>query len=176
VSPARGPPTEWTELVQNDDDRDVMQASTDELTVIDIHALEDTCEGHGRSRSAPIAKNCELRGDIRLLTAVENACPPLIHPDGIGLRLVRHAGGVEIGDRDRKPRPTPQLRDDRIPHRDLEVVAKPSLASVYIRKVFLDDPHEKLLENIVGLVAAREERITVATDRRTISRKNCSAS
>jgi len=35
VSPARGPPTEWTELVQGHDDRDVMQASPDELPVID---------------------------------------------------------------------------------------------------------------------------------------------
>jgi hypothetical protein len=39
VSPARGPPTEWTELVQAHDDRDVMQASPDELPVIDIHSL-----------------------------------------------------------------------------------------------------------------------------------------
>jgi len=39
VSPARGPPTEWTELVQGHDDRDVMQSSPDELPVIDIHSL-----------------------------------------------------------------------------------------------------------------------------------------
>jgi len=39
VSPARGPPTEWTELVQGHDDRDVMQASPDELPVINIHSL-----------------------------------------------------------------------------------------------------------------------------------------
>ena len=39
VSPARGPPTEWTELAQGHDDRDVMQASPDELPVIDIHLL-----------------------------------------------------------------------------------------------------------------------------------------
>ena len=39
VSPARGPPTEWTELVQGHDDRDVMQASPDELPVIDTHSL-----------------------------------------------------------------------------------------------------------------------------------------
>ena len=39
VSPARGPPTEWTELVQVHDDRDVMQHSPDELPVIDIHSL-----------------------------------------------------------------------------------------------------------------------------------------
>ncbi len=38
VLPARGPPTEWTELVQGHDDRDVMQASPDELPVIDIHS------------------------------------------------------------------------------------------------------------------------------------------
>jgi len=39
VSPARGPPTEWTELVQAHDDRDVMQAELDEFPVIDIHSL-----------------------------------------------------------------------------------------------------------------------------------------
>lgn len=39
VSPARGPPTDWHELVQAHDDRDVMQASPDELPVIDIHSL-----------------------------------------------------------------------------------------------------------------------------------------
>ena len=39
VSPARGPPTDWGELVQVHDDRDVFQASPDELPVIDIHSL-----------------------------------------------------------------------------------------------------------------------------------------
>jgi hypothetical protein len=39
VSPARGPPTEWTGLVQAHDDREVMQAWPDELLVIDIHSL-----------------------------------------------------------------------------------------------------------------------------------------
>jgi len=39
VSPARGPPTDWGELVQAHDDRDVFQASPDELPVIDIHGL-----------------------------------------------------------------------------------------------------------------------------------------
>jgi hypothetical protein len=39
VSPARGPPTDWGELVQIHDDRDVVQASPDELPVIDIHSL-----------------------------------------------------------------------------------------------------------------------------------------
>ncbi len=39
VSPARGPPTEWHELVQAHDDRDAMQASPDELPIIDIHSL-----------------------------------------------------------------------------------------------------------------------------------------
>ena len=37
VSPARGPPTDWGELVQIHDDRDVFQASPDELPTIDIH-------------------------------------------------------------------------------------------------------------------------------------------
>ena len=39
VSPARGPPTDWVELVQAHDDRDVYQASPDELPVIDIYGL-----------------------------------------------------------------------------------------------------------------------------------------
>jgi len=39
VSPARGPPTDWDELVQAHDDRDVFQASPDELPVVDIHRL-----------------------------------------------------------------------------------------------------------------------------------------
>jgi hypothetical protein len=39
ISPARGPPTDWGELVQVHDDRDVFQASPDELPAIDIHSL-----------------------------------------------------------------------------------------------------------------------------------------
>ncbi len=39
VSPARGPPTEWGELVQAHDGRDVVQTSPDEFPEIDIHAL-----------------------------------------------------------------------------------------------------------------------------------------
>jgi hypothetical protein len=39
VSPARGPLTDWGELVQADDDRAIFQASPDELPVIDIHSL-----------------------------------------------------------------------------------------------------------------------------------------
>ncbi len=39
VSPARGPPTEWTELVQVHADRDVVQDSPEELPVIDIQSL-----------------------------------------------------------------------------------------------------------------------------------------
>jgi len=39
VSPARGPPTNWGELGQIHDNRDVFQASTDELPSIDIHSL-----------------------------------------------------------------------------------------------------------------------------------------
>jgi hypothetical protein len=38
LSPARGPPTDWGELVQAHDDRDVFQGSPDELPVIDIHS------------------------------------------------------------------------------------------------------------------------------------------
>ena len=38
MSPARGPPTDWGELVQSHDDRDVFQASPDELPAIDIHS------------------------------------------------------------------------------------------------------------------------------------------
>ncbi len=39
VSPARGPPTDWGELVQAHDDREAVQVSPDELQVIDIHSL-----------------------------------------------------------------------------------------------------------------------------------------
>ena len=39
VSHARGPPTDWGELVQVHDDRNVFQESPDELPSIDIHSL-----------------------------------------------------------------------------------------------------------------------------------------
>jgi hypothetical protein len=39
LSPARGPPTEWGELVQRHDDRDGFQPSPDEMPAIDIHSL-----------------------------------------------------------------------------------------------------------------------------------------
>jgi len=39
ISPARGRPTDWGELVQVHDDRDVFQGQIDELPAIDIHSL-----------------------------------------------------------------------------------------------------------------------------------------
>ena len=39
IAAALGPPTDWYELVQAQDDRDVFQASSDELPAIDIHSL-----------------------------------------------------------------------------------------------------------------------------------------
>jgi hypothetical protein len=39
ISPARGPPTDWAELVQVHDDRDIFQGRIDELPAIDIHSL-----------------------------------------------------------------------------------------------------------------------------------------
>jgi hypothetical protein len=39
LSPARGPPTDWGELVQVHDDRAIFQGRIDELAVIDIHSL-----------------------------------------------------------------------------------------------------------------------------------------
>jgi hypothetical protein len=39
VSPARGPPADWAELVQVHDDRDIFQGRIDELPAIDIHSL-----------------------------------------------------------------------------------------------------------------------------------------
>ena len=39
VSPARGPPADWGDLVQIHDHRDVFQASPDELPAIDIYSL-----------------------------------------------------------------------------------------------------------------------------------------
>jgi hypothetical protein len=38
-SPARGPPTDWGELVQIHDDRAIFQSSPDELPAINIHSL-----------------------------------------------------------------------------------------------------------------------------------------
>ena len=37
VSPARGPPVDWDDLVQADDDHSLHQATPDDLPVIDIH-------------------------------------------------------------------------------------------------------------------------------------------
>jgi hypothetical protein len=39
ISPARGPPTDWGELVHVHDDRDIFQGRIDELPAIDIHSL-----------------------------------------------------------------------------------------------------------------------------------------
>jgi|GEM_PF-860190 len=39
LAPARGPPTSWSELMQVHDDRDVIQASPDDLPAIDIRTL-----------------------------------------------------------------------------------------------------------------------------------------
>jgi hypothetical protein len=39
VSPARGPPTDWGELAQVHDDREIVQGRIDELPAIDIHSL-----------------------------------------------------------------------------------------------------------------------------------------
>jgi hypothetical protein len=39
VSPARGPPTDWGELVQPHDDRLVFHVSPEDFPVIDIHNL-----------------------------------------------------------------------------------------------------------------------------------------
>jgi hypothetical protein len=39
VSPARGPSTDWGEIVQAHDDRAIFQASPDELPAIDIQSL-----------------------------------------------------------------------------------------------------------------------------------------
>ena len=38
LAPARGPPADLGELAQAHDDRDVVQASSDELPMIDIHS------------------------------------------------------------------------------------------------------------------------------------------
>ena len=39
LAPARGPPTDWGDLVQAHDDRDVFQPWPDDLPAIDIHSL-----------------------------------------------------------------------------------------------------------------------------------------
>ena len=52
VLPVRGPPTDWGELVQAHDDRDVFQASLADLPVIDIHCLCGNPDArHQRRRS-----------------------------------------------------------------------------------------------------------------------------
>ena len=38
LAPARGPPTDWNEIVHAHDDRDAIQASPHDLPVIDIHS------------------------------------------------------------------------------------------------------------------------------------------
>ena len=37
VSPARGPPVDWDDLVQAEDDHSLHQATPDDLPMIDIH-------------------------------------------------------------------------------------------------------------------------------------------
>jgi len=39
LSPARGPPTDWGELVKTHGARDVFQASPDKFAAIDLHSL-----------------------------------------------------------------------------------------------------------------------------------------
>ena len=39
IAAARGPPTDWGELIQAHDDREAVQVSPDEPQVIDIHSL-----------------------------------------------------------------------------------------------------------------------------------------
>jgi hypothetical protein len=47
---ARGPPTDWGELVQAHDDRDVLQASPEDLPVIDIDSLRVLPDGETPQR------------------------------------------------------------------------------------------------------------------------------
>ena len=64
VSPARGPPTDWGELIQAHDDREAVQISPDELQVIDIHSLRAV--PRARSNQSPGRPNSEsLRADGR---------------------------------------------------------------------------------------------------------------
>jgi hypothetical protein len=49
VSTARGPPTDWGELVQVHDERDIFQASPQELPAIDIHSRRPASEARRRS-------------------------------------------------------------------------------------------------------------------------------
>jgi hypothetical protein len=39
LAPVRGPPTSWAEILQVHDDRDAIQASPEDLPVIDIRGL-----------------------------------------------------------------------------------------------------------------------------------------
>ena len=49
VSPARGPPIDWRELVQVHDDRAIFQGRIGELSVIDIHSLWPASDARRRS-------------------------------------------------------------------------------------------------------------------------------
>jgi hypothetical protein len=49
VTPARGPPSSWAEILQVHDDRDAIQTSPDDLPVIDIRSL----------RTVPTEVGCE---------------------------------------------------------------------------------------------------------------------
>ena len=95
ISPARGPPTDWGELVQVHDDRDVFQASPDELPAIDIHSLwrhsMPRCGRPARRAvSRPVCaneKNSALSADRKLLgTALSGPRParpgPAVAPHG----------------------------------------------------------------------------------------------
>jgi hypothetical protein len=65
LSPARGPPTEWGELVQRYDDRDGFQPSPDEMPAIDIHLAvsghRQPTDARMRKMSAPGATNRRFR-------------------------------------------------------------------------------------------------------------------
>ncbi|NBX30276.1 hypothetical protein EBR04_07540, partial [bacterium] len=108
VSPARGPPTDWGELVQAHDDRDVFQSSPDELPAIDIHSLSSVPDvrsnqgpgGRTRRASAPTAEKRHCRGRTAVPGAGDlasaNAAPasPAAHRLG---NAYRHRCGSAIG-------------------------------------------------------------------------------
>jgi hypothetical protein len=82
LAPARGPPADWGQLVQASDERDVFQASPDELPVIDIHSLRPVPDarhqGPGRATRETVCAEARKSPSRRGLSGVsafrETAC------------------------------------------------------------------------------------------------------
>ena len=93
VSPARGPPTEWVELVQVHDDRDVFQASSDEMPAIDIHS----CERRSKSAARWWDSVDDRVDDQGLRDAIDSTMEGLrIATDGKNLPMLHYAAQMDL--------------------------------------------------------------------------------